>query len=223
MTLPTADWATAGLWLAVVLSGAYHGVNPGMGWPLTVSAALMGKGRRDLVAALGSLAAGHFLAMASILTPFAVMASLIDWQREIRGAAGLLVVAAGVYLLATRRHPRFLARIRPTQLVLWSFAVATAHGAGLMLLPIYLGICRTAHPDLGHRAAAQLMRGDLTIAIGVAAVHTVAMVAGGGIVAFAVHEWLGLRFIARSWFNLEIVWALSLILVGAIGFASAVP
>jgi hypothetical protein len=220
--LLAANWTTAGLWLAVVVSGAFHGVNPGMGWPLTVSAALMGKGRRDLIAALGSLAVGHFLAMAFILAPFAVLTSLIAWQREIRGAAGLLVVAAGVVLLATRRHPRFLARIRPTQLALWSFAVATAHGAGLMLLPIYLGICGAADPDRGHHAAALLMRGNLTTAIAVSAVHTAAMIGGGGMLAFVVHEWLGLKFIARSWFNLEIVWALSLVLVGAIGLTSAV-
>ena len=100
----------------------------------------MGKGRRDLIASLGPLGAGHFLAMAGILAPFAVMTALVAWQREIRIGAGLLVIAAGVYLLVARRHPRFLARIKPTQLALWSFAVATAHGAGLMLLPIYLGM-----------------------------------------------------------------------------------
>ena len=112
------------LWLAVIASGVYHGVNPGMGWPLAVSAGLMGKGRRDLVASLGPLGAGHFFAMAGILAPFAAMTALVAWQREIRVGAGLLVIAAGVYLLIARRHPRFLARIKPTQLALWSFAVA---------------------------------------------------------------------------------------------------
>jgi hypothetical protein len=123
------------LWLTVIASGVYHGVNPGMGWPLAVSAGLMGKGRRDLIASLGPLGAGHFVAMAGILLPFAAMTALIAWGDEIRIGAGLLVIAAGVYLLNNRRHPRFLARIKPTQLALWSFAVATAHGAGLMLLP----------------------------------------------------------------------------------------
>ena len=148
-----------GLWLAVIASGVYHGVNPGMGWPLAVSAGLMGKGRRDLIASLGPLGAGHFLAMAGILAPFAAMTALVAWQHEIRIGAGLLVIAAGVYLLIARRHPRFLARIKPTQLALWSFAVATAHGAGLMLLPIYLGICscgRTGcRPPGGGRAHAR--------------------------------------------------------------------
>jgi len=81
----------AGLWLAVLASGLYHGANPGMGWPLAVSAALMGKGRRDLYPALGALAAGHFIAMAVILLPFAMMTALLDWQREIRIGAALLV------------------------------------------------------------------------------------------------------------------------------------
>jgi cytochrome c biogenesis protein CcdA len=130
-----------------------------MGWPLAVSAGLMGKGRRDLIASLGSLGAGHFLAMAAILAPFAVMTALVAWQREIRIGAGLVVIAAGAHLLVARRHPRFLARTKPTQLALWSFAIATAHGAGLMLLPIYLGICTAGEQDADHLAAAALMRG----------------------------------------------------------------
>ena len=211
----------AGLWLAVVASGVYHGVNPGMGWPLAVSAGLMGRGRRDLIASLGPLGAGHFLAMAGILAPFAAMTALVAWQHEIRTGAGLSVVAMGVYLLINRRHPRFLARIKPTQLMLWSFAVAMAHGAGLMLLPIYLGICSAGGQDSGHQAAAALMRGNLGTAIAVSIVHAMAMIVTGGMVALAVHEWLGLRFISKSWFNLDVVWALRLIFVGAIGVTNA--
>ena len=221
MSVQVADWTETGLWLAVIASGVYHGVNPGMGWPLAVSAGLMGRGRRDLIASLGPLGAGHFLAMAGILLPFAAMTALVAWQDEIRIGAGLLAIAGGVYLLINRRHPRFLARIKPTQLALWSFAVATAHGAGLMLLPIYLGICSAQEQDTGHQAAAALMRGNLRTAIAVSIVHATAMIVSGGIVAFAVHEWLGLKFISKSWFNLDVVWALSLILVGVIGVTSA--
>jgi len=111
VSLQTAEWTEIGLWAAVVASGVYHGVNPGMGWPLAVSAGLMGRGRRDLIAAFGPLAAGHFLAMAAILTPFAIMTTLIAWESQIRIGAGMLVIAAGAYLLIQRRHPRFLARI----------------------------------------------------------------------------------------------------------------
>ncbi len=219
--MDSGEWTTVGLWLAVTGSGIYHGINPGMGWPLAVSAGLMGKGRRDLLAALGPLAAGHFLAMAGILLPFAAMAALVTWQREIRVGAGLLVIAVGIYLLINRRHPRFLTRIRPTQLVLWSFAVATVHGAGLMLVPIYLGLCRAQDMETGHQAAATLIGGNLLTAIAVSVVHALAMIVSGGIIAFAVHKWLSLNFISKSWFNLDIVWALSLILVGGIGVTSA--
>ena len=222
MTLETTDWTAAGLWLAVIGSGIYHGINPGMGWPLAVSAGLMGNGRRDLLGALGPLAIGHVLAMTGILLPFAAMTALVAWQQEIRIGAGLLVIVMGFYLLINRRHPRFLARIRPTQLALWSFAVAMAHGASLMLVPIYLGLCRVEELDAGHEAAGTLIGGNLYTAIAVSVVHTTAMILFGGIIAFTVHEWLGPKFISKSWFNLDIVWALSLILVGGIGFASAV-
>lgn len=211
------DWTAAALWLAVVGSGIYHGINPGMGWPLAVSAGLMGRGQRDLLAALGPLAAGHLAAMALILLPFAVMASLVAWQREIQTAAAVLVIGMGLYLLINRRHPRFLARIRPTQLALWSLAVAMAHGAGLMLVPIYLGLCTAAELDAGHRAASALMTGNLAMAVAVSLVHAAAMIASGGLVAWAVLRWLGPQFISRSWFNLDFVWALSLVVVGTFG------
>jgi hypothetical protein len=120
-----------------------------------------------------------------------------------------------------QRHPRFIARIRPTQLALWSFAVATAHGAGLMLLPIYLGLCRAGETGGGHEAAAELMRANLTTAILVSIVHTASMIAAGGAMAIAVFEWLGPKFIAASWLNLDTVWALSLVLVGGIALALA--
>ena len=211
---------TAGLWLAVVLSGLYHGINPGMGWPLAVSAALMEPGRGVMRRALAALAAGHFLAMLAILLPFALMTLLVDWQREIRLGAGALVIGTGVFLLVQRRHPRFLARVPPSRLALWSFLVALAHGAALMLVPIYLGLCALADLDAGHRAAGTLMvSAGLTLAVAV--VHTAAMIGSGGALAYAVHRWLGLRFVQASWFNLDVAWALSLVLVGAVGVWTA--
>jgi len=211
------QWTTAGLWLAVVASGLYHGVNPGMGWPLAVSAGLMGRGQRDVVGALAPLAAGHLLSMLVILLPFALMTALLDWQREIRIGASAAVIAFGVFRLVNRRHPRALARIRPTQLALWSFAIATAHGAGLMLLPIYLGLCSTEDLDTAHRASSILMAQNAATAVLVSLAHTLSMVTAGGVIALIVYGWLGLKFISRSWFNLDFVWAMSLILIGAIG------
>lgn len=215
-----SEWTTTGLWLAVVASGIYHGVNPGMGWPLAVSAGLLDKRAGQLFRALGLLAVGHFLAMIGILLPFGAMLTLVLWERQIRLAAGLIVVAAGIYLLINRRHPRVLARIPPAQLALWSFAAATAHGAGLMLVPIYLGLCRAEDLDAGHTAAVTLMSGNIVTAIIVAVAHTSAMILSGGLIAIAVYRWLGPRFIAQSWFNLDAIWAMSLVLVGAIGIVS---
>lgn len=207
---------TAALWWAVVASGIYHGINPGMGWPLAVSAALMERSRGSLYRALMALAGGHLLAMSAILFPFAAMLVLVEWQREIRIGAALIVIGLGLYLMVNRRHPRFLARVPPSRLALWSFLAAMAHGAGLMLVPIYLGICRTVETDAGHAAAGSLMAGQAGVAAIVAVVHTLAMTLSGGLLALGVYHWLGLKFLSRSWFNLDLVWALSLVLVGVI-------
>lgn len=211
----------AALWGAVILSGLYHGLNPGMGWPLAVSSALMAQRVRAMPAALVMLAVGHFLAMVVILLPFSLLFFLVDWEIEIRVGAGLLVLAMGVYLLVNRRHPRFLARVPPSRLALWSFLAATAHGAGLMLVPIYLGLCAIAELDTGHRAVQTLMQSDIATVFLVAAVHTLAMTLAGGALALVFYLWLGLRFLSRSWFNLDFVWAVSLILVGGFGIYSA--
>ena len=96
-----------------------------------------------------------------------------------------------------------------------------AHGAGLMLAPIYLGLCRTGDDMGGHGAAADLIGVSLPMAVIVSGAHTLAMIAAGGAIAVAVHAWLGLKFLSKSWFNLDIVWAFSLILVGALGLWAA--
>jgi hypothetical protein len=216
------DWTPAGLWLAVVASGLFHGVNPGMGWPLAVSAGLMEKSSRALVAALWPLTVGHLLAMLLVLLPFALLVTLVEWQRQIQIGASLLVIGFGIFRLLNRRHPRALARIRPTQLGLWSFAVAIAHGAGLMLVPIYLGLCRASDLDKGHQAAGALINFNLGMAVLTSVVHSASMIAAGGLSAWLVYRYLGLKFMQRSWFNLETIWAVSLILVGAIALAFSV-
>jgi hypothetical protein len=217
--LSGADWTVAGLWLAVVASGLYHGINPGMGWPLAVSAGLMEKSPRALFRALGPLWAGHLLAMLLVILPFALLLALVEWQRPIQFGASLLVIGFGVFRVLNQRHPRALARIRPTQLGLWSFAVAIAHGAGLMLVPIYLGLCRAAALDTGHEAASRLIDSNLGMALLVSVAHSAAMIAAGGCAAWLVYRYLGVKFVARSWFNLDAAWAVSLILVGTIALA----
>jgi hypothetical protein len=193
-----------------------------MGWPLAVSAALMERRAAALPWALAALAGGHFLAMTAILLPFSLMTTLVIWERELRIGAGLLVAAMGIFLLVYRRHPRFLARVPPSKLALWSFLAAMAHGAGLMLVPIYLGLCGDpTMQDAGHVAAQNLMAGNLRTAFLVAVVHTAAMSLAGGALAGGVYFWLGLRFLSRSWFNLDLLWAFSLILVGCVGVGAA--
>jgi hypothetical protein len=190
-----------------------------MGWPLAVSAGLMEKSSRALLMALWPLWAGHLLALLLVMLPFALLVSLVEWQRQIQVAASLLVIGFGFFRLLHQRHPRVLARIRPTQLGLWSFAVAIAHGAGLMLVPIYLGLCRAADLESGHEAVGALINANLGMAVLVSVVHSVAMIAAGGALAWLVYRYLGLKFVSRSWFNLDATWAFSLVLVGALSLA----
>jgi hypothetical protein len=159
---------------------------------------------------------GHLLAMLVVILPFSLLVALVQWQQQIQIGAGLLVIGFGIFRFINRRHSRALARIRPTQLGLWSFAVAIAHGAGLMLVPIYLGLCSAADLNIGHEAAGALINADLDMAVLVSVVHSVTMIAAGGILAWLVYRYLGLKFVSRSWFNLDATWAFSLILVGAL-------
>jgi hypothetical protein len=190
-----------------------------MGWPLAVSTGMMEKSPRALVAALGALAAGHLLAMLLMILPFSLLISLVYWQRQIRIGASLLVMGFGAFRLIDRHHPRALARIKPTQLALWSFASAIAHGAGLMLAPIYLGLCAAEGLDRGHAAASTLISANLGMAVLVSIVHSCAMIAAGGLCAWLVYRYLGLKFVSWSWFNLDATWAGALVLVGTISLA----
>jgi hypothetical protein len=163
--------------------------------------------------------------MLVVMLPFAFLAALVQWQRQIRIGASLLVIAFGIFRLVNPRHPRALARIPPTQLGLWSFAVAIAHGAGFMLVPIYLGLCQATDVDSGHEAAGALINGNLVMAVLVSLVHGAAMIVAGGVFAWSVYRYLGLKFVSRSWFNLDTAWALSLVVIGALslGFSLSDP
>ena len=190
-----------------------------MGWPLAVSAGLVERSSHALVMALWPLTVGHLLAMFVVILPFALLVALVDWQQQIQIGASLLVIGFGIFRFVDRRHPRVPARIRPTQLGLWSFAVAIAHGAGLMLVPIYLGLCQAADLDKGHEAASALMNANLGMAALVSLVHSIAMIVAGGCLAWLVYRYLGLKFVSRSWFNLDATWAFSLVLVGVLSLA----
>ena len=225
--------SAAALWLTVVAVGVYHGINPAMGWPLAVANGMAARRGGAVFATLLPLGGGHFMAMAVVLLPFSWLGAYAEWGRAIRIVAGVLVLAFGVFKLIQRRHPRALARIRPTQLAWWSFLMATAHGAGLMLLPFMLGLCAlpplagdaataASLPEAGHTVVMNAMaRSNLATAALVAAVHTLAMVLAGLAMAWAVYRWLGLRFLRSAWLNLDTVWGASLVVAGAAGVAMA--
>jgi hypothetical protein len=176
----------------------------------------MERSPRALIGAFGPLTLGHMLAMFVVLLPFSLLIALVHWQREVQIAASLILIGFGMFRLINRRHPRVLARIRATQLALWSFAVAIAHGAGLMLVPVYLGLCSAADLHSGHEAGSGLVAADLGMAIVVSAVHSLAMIAAGGCLAWFVYQYFGLKLVSRSWFNLDRLWALTLIFVGGV-------
>jgi ABC-type sulfate transport system permease subunit len=222
--------ATAALWLTVVALGLYHGINPAMGWPLAVANGMMQQRGRAVLATLLPLGGGHFAAMAVVLIPFAGLSWYVEWSRAIRLGAGALVLLVGLYKLVQRRHPRALARVRPTQLAWWSFLMATAHGAGLMLVPVMLGLCVTAPAavdaatasELGHATVMNyLAQSNVATAVVVAAVHTLVMMLAGLSMAWAVYRYLGLPFLRRFWLDLDLVWGASLVIAGAAGVAMA--
>jgi hypothetical protein len=208
----TPSSSTAVLWIAVLAIGAYHGLNPGMGWPLAVANGLTARRGTAVFATLMPLAAGHLLAMAVVLLPFTVLGTVMAWSGPIRLAAGVGLVAFGMWRLIDRRHPRFLARIKPSRLVWWSFLMATAHGAGLMLLPFAIGLCASAAstPQIGEGLGAAAL---------VAGAHTAAMLLSGGVAAWVVYRYLGLRMLNRAWLNLDVVWGASLVIAGSASLA----
>jgi hypothetical protein len=216
--------AAAALWLTVVALGLFHGLNPAMGWPLAVANGLSERRSGAVFRTVLPLGGGHFAAMAIVLLPLAALGWVAQWSTSLRIGAGALVLSFGLARLAWRRHPRALARIPPSRLAWWSFLMATAHGAGLMLVPLMLGLCAPAAAPADTHAGLMevLARSDLSAAVLVAAVHTVAMMLGGVGLAWAVYRYLGLQFLRRAWFNLDVAWAASLVLAGAAGIWMAI-
>ena len=217
------------LWFGVVAIGAYHGLNPAMGWPLAVANGLSEKRGAAVIATFVPLGLGHLLAMALLLVPFALLSWLLTWQRELRIGAGGLVMLFGLSRLFLRRHPRWMMRVRPSRLLLWSFLMATAHGAALMLLPFFIGLCQApaANGPTGpisifdHENVMGLMRTNLGTAVAVSLLHSAAMIVAGLGMAWLVYRWLGLRALRSTWLDLDLVWALSLIAAGTAAVVAA--
>jgi hypothetical protein len=214
---------SAPLWAAVVGLGAFHGANPSMGWLFAVSNGMAERRERAVFSALPPIALGHLLAMAVVLLPLAIVTALAAHFNLVRLVSGVIVVAFGVYRLIVRRHPRALARIGSAHLTLWSFVMATAHGAALMLVPVYFGMAAMSagamHAGGAHaRAMAAIgsVGSGLAAASAVAIVHTAAMLIVAGTIAWIFYRFLGLALLTRIWFNVDLLWAIALIAAGVV-------
>ncbi|MDQ3707857.1 MAG: hypothetical protein M3387_00845 [Actinomycetota bacterium] len=204
--------------VAILLGlGAFHGLNPGMGWLFAVALGLQERSKRALLQALPPIAAGHAAAVLVALLALRGLREVVSPQQVALATAALLV-AFGAWRLASRRHPRWVGmRVNRRDLVLWSFLMASAHGAGLMLLPVLLATAHTvpagdAHPVTGLVAATAV---DLDGgAIAAAAVHTVAMLAAMAGAAVVVYDHVGVALLRRAWFNVDVFWAAALVAAG---------
>jgi hypothetical protein len=202
--------------------GAFHGLNPGMGWLFSVAIGLQERSRRAVLRALGPIAAGH---AGSILVVAGLVGALqsVLATRVVAIAGGAVLVGFGLWRAMSQRHLRWAGmRLSPVQLAGWSFLMSSVHGAGLMLLPL-LVVGTTPAVHGGHWLAVASASGLAPLWTGLAAtaVHTVAMVAVAGVVAVVVYEIVGLRILRTAWVNLDRVWAFALVGAGVATLAAA--
>ena len=203
-------------WLALAGLGVYHGLNPAMGWLFAVALGLQERRLSAVLQALVPIAVGHELAVG--VAALAVGAAELVMARELLRAGGALVVVGfGIYkLLRPRSHPKWVGmRVSPRDLVLWSFLMSSAHGAGLMLVPFLLGLSSPAEADLaGHTLPAELAGASAVTSLAAVVVHTLAMLAAMAVVAVLVYTRLGVLVLRKAWLNLDPLWAGALILAG---------
>jgi hypothetical protein len=201
-------------WLILFALGAYHGLNPAMGWLFAVSLGMQEKSGRAVWRALPPLALGHLLSMSAVVGVFALLQVGLANSR-VRIAAAVVLLALGVTKLVSSRHPRWASwtgmRVGFRDLTIWSFLMATAHGAGLMLLPVLFSLPAGEHSQHMHAGAA--LPQPWLIAI---AVHTLAYLTTAAIIGLVVYQFVGLAFLRRAWLNLDMLWGLALILAGAL-------
>jgi hypothetical protein len=204
-------------WLGLLLLGAWHGVNPAMGWLFAVALGLQGGERRAVWQALPPLALGHALAVAAVVL-LAGLAGLALPAAHLKWLVAAVLLGFGLLRLVRSRHPRFGGmQVGFRDLTAWSFLMASAHGAGLMVVPFVLGVT-TAHAH-GHHEAGALTHGgllpaltDQSAAIAATLLHTAGYLLVMALVAAIVYERLGLRLLRTHWLNLDRVWAAALIL-----------
>jgi hypothetical protein len=192
-------------WTALFLLGAFHGLNPGMGWLFAVALGMQEKSSRAVLRALIPITLGHALAIAVALA-VAGLAAMVIPLNDINIAIGVLLIGYGFYRLYRSRHFGWSRmQVGFAELTLWSFLMATAHGAGLMVLPVVTGFGNHSHhSDMIHGA----MGVRATLA------HTAGYLVVTAAVALLVFEKLGLAILRSAWLNLDFVWAVALIVTG---------
>jgi hypothetical protein len=207
-------------WLTLTLLGAYHGLNPAMGWLFAVALGLQEQRRGAVLQALPPIALGHATAILVVVFVIGV-AQIVVPLDVLRYVCATALILFGLFKLARRRHPRWVGmRVGFRDLTGWSFLMASAHGAGLMLVPILMRLASTdqmhgAHAHGTHHAA---MAGSATVLADLAMVglHTLAMFAVMAAVAVVVYEKLGVLILKRAWFNVDVLWAGALVGAGVI-------
>ncbi|MDT8305111.1 MAG: hypothetical protein RRC07_04190 [Anaerolineae bacterium] len=213
-------------WLAMVAFGAYHGLNPGMGWLFALSMGLQRQSERAIWVSLLPIAAGHAASLALVAVLVIAGAQFLSTTiLELATAAVLL--SFGLYKIINHyRHPRWVGmKIGMRDLAWWSFLMAVAHGAGLMIAPFLLGM--TANASAGGEHAAHASHGAATLSSGVemslsVAVHTLSMLVVMALVAWIVYKRLGLAILRQRWVNFDLIWAVALLVVGGIALLSGV-
>lgn len=201
------------------LLGAFHGINPGMGWLFAVALGLQERRASAVWRALLPLVVGHALAIGAVLG-IALAAGLVLPRGAVQTLVGTLLIGLGVRRLLRQRHAGWGGmRVGALGLTAWSFLMATAHGAGLMVLPIVMGgsepvAAQSAH---AHHAAQTASPGTHLIAtLAAAGVHTAGYLAVTAAVALIVYTWLGVGLLRRAWINLDVIWACALVVTGIV-------
>jgi hypothetical protein len=200
-----------GAWLAIAGFGAYHGLNPAMGWLFALALGLQQRSERAIWVALAPIALGHAASVGLVAGAVLALGAVVSRGTLELVAAACLLVFGAYKLHRYARHPRWVGmRVGVGDLFAWSFLMATAHGAGLMIAPLLVAV---ASPTAAHEHAMPHERGALGMAL---CVHTGAMLLVMAIVARIVYRRLGLAVLRRSWVNFDLIWAVALLVVGAV-------
>jgi hypothetical protein len=201
-------------WAMVIALGAFHGINPGMGWLFAVALGMQERRRGAVVRALVPLGIGHALAVAGAVGAALAVGAVIplSWLRW--PIAGVLI-SLGVRRLFRHRHQRWAGmRVSMSGLGVWSFLMATAHGAGLMVVPVFVGMSMASESGHAHHMAAT--RADAGAALLATGLHALGYLAVTAFIAVLVFEKLGVGILRRAWLNLDLIWAAALIATGTL-------